>query len=229
MKIDVVTLFPDMFSGPMGTSIVGRARRRGQLRLGLVNPRDFSRDRHRRVDDRPFGGGAGMILMAPPLHDAVKSVARKGSRVIFLSPQGRRFDAASAARLSRKRHLVLVCGHYEGIDERLSGLFDEEISIGDYVLTGGELPAMVLVDAVTRLLPGVLKKAEAAQEESFAAGELDFPQYTRPRVWKRKKVPAALLSGDHERISRWRRSAARKATRLKRPDLLSGLARRPAK
>ncbi len=221
MKIDVVTLFPEMFSGPMGTSIVGLARSGGRLELGFVNPRDFAHDPHRRVDDRPFGGGAGMIMMAPPIYDAVKSVARRGSHVVFLSPQGRRYDAAAASRLSKKRHVVLVCGHYEGIDERLAGLFDEEISIGDYVLTGGEIPAMVVIDSVTRLIPGVLKKAGATEEESFSRGALDYPQYTRPRVWKRKKVPPVLLSGDHKKISEWRRNAALKATKVKRPDLLS--------
>lgn len=225
MRIDFVTLFESMFAGPMTDSIVGRARAQGVLEIGFVNPRDFSKDKHRKVDDRPFGGGAGMILQAEPFHAAVKSVARKGSRVVYLSAQGRPFDQKAAERLACERHLVLVCGHYEGVDERLAPLFDEEISIGDYVLTGGELPAMVVADSVARLLPGVLKKPDAAAAESFAATKdgaavLDFPQYTRPRVWRRKKVPEVLFSGDHEKIAAWRRQAALRATRLKRPDLL---------
>ncbi len=219
MRIDFVTLFPGMFAGAMDESIVGRARERGQVALGFVDPRDFSTDKHRKVDDRPFGGGAGMVLMPGPLHDAIGSVRSAKSRVILLSPQGRRFDAAAARRLSREEHLVLVCGRYEGVDERLMKEFDEELSIGDYVLTGGELPAMVVADAVVRLLPGVLKKEDAAAAESFEAGLLDFPQYTRPRLWKGRKVPEVLFSGDHKRVAAWRERAARLATKRKRPDL----------
>lgn len=220
MRIDFVTLFPEMFPPVMGTSIVGRAVERGLLEWGCVNPREFTEDKHRKVDDRPFGGGAGMVMMAQPLADAVKSVKKRNSHVVFLSPQGKRFDHAAAKRLSALKRLILVCGHYEGIDERVSDVFDEEISIGDYVLTGGELPAMVVADAVTRLLPGVLKKEDAAVNESFHAGVLDYPQYTRPRVWRRKSVPDVLFSGDHRQIARWREEAALEATRRKRPDLL---------
>ncbi|MFA6002823.1 MAG: tRNA (guanosine(37)-N1)-methyltransferase TrmD [Elusimicrobiota bacterium] len=220
MQIDVVTLFPEMFEPVLGASIMGRARERGLLGFGAVNPRDFSTDRHRTVDDRPFGGGAGMVLMAEPLYAAIQSVRRPGSHVVYLSPQGRRFDAAAARRLSRQAHVVLVCGHYEGVDERILRYCDEELSVGDFVLTGGELPAMMVVDAVARLLPGVLKKPEAAVCESFHEASLDHPQYTRPRVWKGRKVPDALLSGDHERIAEWRRRASQRATRKKRPDLL---------
>lgn len=220
MRIDFVTLFPQMFEPIMGASILGRAREKGLLEVGYVNPRDFSKDKHRKVDDRPFGGGAGMVLSPEPLRAAVKSVAKKGSRVVFLSPQGARFDQATAARLSKEEHLVLVCGHYEGVDERAMSLFDEELSIGDFVLTGGELPAMVVADAVVRLIPGVLKKEDAAVAESFSEGKLDYPQYTRPRVWRGRKVPEALLSGDHKKIAEWRRNAALRATRRKRPDLL---------
>ena len=162
MKIDFITLFPGMFTGPMTESMVGRAQSRGLLDIGFVNPRDFSTDKHRKVDDRPFGGGAGMILRPEPLYAAVKSAVKRASRVVFMSPQGRPFDMAAAARLSKVKHLVLVCGHYEGIDERVMDLFDEELSIGDYVLSGGELPAMVVADAVARLLPGALKKEDAA-------------------------------------------------------------------
>ena len=221
MRIDFVTLFPGMFEGPLTESIVGRARRQGLVEIGFVNPRDFSLDPHRKVDDRPYGGGAGMVFMPAPLGAAVKSVAKKGAHVVYLSAQGRKFDAAAARRLSREKRLVLVCGHYEGVDERLMPLFDEEISIGDYVLTGGELPAMVVADAVTRLLPGVLKKADAVEAESFSSGLLDYPQYTRPRLWRGKKVPEILFSGDHRKIALWRRSAAMKLTQKKRPDLLS--------
>lgn len=220
MRIDFVTLFPEMFEPVMGASIVGRAVERGLLDWGCVNPRDFTKDKHRKVDDRPYGGGAGMVMMAEPLYDAIKSVKKRGSRVIFMSPQGKRFDAETAKRLSKVKHLVLVAGHYEGVDERVSGCFDEELSIGDYVLTGGELPALVVADAVTRLLPGVLKKEDAAVNESFNAGVLDYPQYTRPRVWKRKAVPDVLFSGDHKKIAEWRAHAALAATRRKRPDLL---------
>jgi tRNA (guanine37-N1)-methyltransferase len=220
MRIDVVTLFPEMFEPVLGASILGRARARGLLELGTVNPRDFALDRHRTVDDRPFGGGAGMVLMAEPLHRAIQSVRRPASRVVCLTPQGERFDAAAARRLARAEHLVLVCGHYEGLDERVLRLCDEEVSIGDFVLTGGELPAMMVADAVARLVPGVLKKAEATVVESFEDGLLEHPHYTRPRVWRGRKVPEALLSGDHERIAEWRLGAARRATRRKRPDLL---------
>ena len=189
MKIDFVTLFPGMFEPVLGASIIGRARESGRLELGWVNPRDFSRDKHKKVDDRPFGGGAGMLLSAEPLYSAIKSVRKPESRVVYLSPQGRRFDQKAAARLSKERHLVLVCGHYEGVDERVMKCFDEELSIGDFVLTGGELPAMVVADAVARLLPGVLKKADAAARESFEGGLLDYPQYTRPRLWRGPKIP----------------------------------------
>jgi tRNA (guanine37-N1)-methyltransferase len=224
MRIDFVTLFPGMVSAVMSESILGRAQEKGLLQVGLVNPRDFSKDKHRKVDDRPYGGGAGMILKAEPLRAAVKSVAKRGAWAVFLSPQGRPFDQAAAERLSKRRHLVLACGRYEGVDERVLGLFDEELSIGDYVLTGGELPALVVADAVTRLIPGVLKKEDAAAAESFSAGGLDFPQYTRPRVWRGKRVPEVLVSGDHGRIARWRRLAALKATRRKRPDLIAAQA-----
>jgi tRNA (guanine37-N1)-methyltransferase len=220
MRIDMVTLFPGMFEPVLTESIVGRAIKNGALTLGLCNPRDFSKEKHRKVDDRPYGGGAGMVLMAQPLADAIKAVKRKGAKVVYLSPQGKRFDQKTAQRLASCKHLILVCGHYEGIDERAMSLFDEELSIGDYVLTGGEIPAMAVADAVTRLLPGVLKKPDAAVAESFTGDTLDYPQYTRPRVWRRKKVPEVLFSGDHRRIAEWRLRAARLATQKKRPDLL---------
>ena len=220
MRIDFVTLFPDMFPPVMDASIMGRAREAGLMSWGCVNPRDFSEDKHRKVDDRPFGGGPGMVMMPEPLRAAVKSIAKKGSKVVFMSPQGEKFDDKRAAELSKEKHLVLVCGRYEGVDERVMDLFDAELSIGDYVLTGGELPAMVVADAVTRRIPGVLKKEDAAESESFASGLLDFPQYTRPRVWRGREAPEVLFSGDHAKIAEWRRTAALKATKRKRPDLL---------
>lgn len=210
-----------MFSPVMDAGVLGRACARGLVSWGCVNPRDFSSDKHRKVDDRPFGGGAGMVLMPEPLARAVESVRTEEARVVFLSPQGRVFNDRHARRLAGGRHLILVCGRYEGVDERIMESFDEELSIGDYVLTGGELPALVVADAVVRKIPGVFKKEDAAAGESFAAGALDFPQYTRPRLWRGRAVPEVLFSGDHERIARWRRKAARAATRMKRPDLMS--------
>ncbi len=220
MKIDFVTLFPGMFPSVMDASMMARAQEKGLVSWGCVNPRDFTQDKHHKVDDRPFGGGPGMLMMAEPLDKAIKSIKKKGSKTILLSPQGKTFNDKTALRLSREKHLILVCGHYEGIDERLDGLFDEEISVGDYILTGGELPAMLVADAVARLVPGVLKKEDATASESFTGGLLDFPQYTRPRVWRGREVPEILFSGDHAKIAEWRRTAARKATKRKRPDLL---------
>lgn len=220
MKIDFVTLFPGMFPSVMDASMMARAKDKGLLEWSCVNPRDFTEDKHHKVDDRPFGGGPGMLMMADPVDKAIKSIKTKDSRIVLLSPQGKTFNDKTALRLSREKHLILVCGHYEGIDERLMPLIDEEISVGDYVLTGGELPSMLVADAVARLVPGVLKKEGAAASESFADGLLDFPQYTRPRVWKGREVPEVLFSGDHAKIARWRQDAARKATKKKRPDLL---------
>lgn len=220
LRIDLVTLFPEMFEGPMSLSIVGRAREQGLLELGFVNPRQFATDRHKTVDDRPFGGGAGMVLQAEPFYQAILSVKKPGSKVLLLSPQGRRFEQAEARSLSLEKHLILLCGHYEGFDERLLDFVDAEISIGDFVLTGGEIPAMAIVDALTRLLPGVLAKEDAAVEESFTGELLDYPQYTRPQVWRGRRTPEVLLSGDHAKISAWREKAARMATQQKRPDRL---------
>ena len=216
-----MTLFGDMFPSVMDASILGRAQARGLVSWGCVNPRDFSQDKHHKVDDRPFGGGPGMVMMPEPLAKAVESVRTKDTAVVFLSPQGRVFDDKKASQLAKKKHLVLVCGHYEGVDERVMEMFDEEVSIGDYVLTGGELPAMVVADAVVRKIPGVFKKEDAVASESFASGALDFPQYTRPRLWRDREVPEVLFSGDHEKIAEWRKKAARAATKSKRPDLLS--------
>lgn len=220
LRVDVVTLFPEMFEGPMSLSIVGRARTSGALKLGFVNPREFAADRRKTVDDRPYGGGAGMLLMAEPFYRAMRKVRKKDSKVLLLSPQGRPYDQKQARRLAGQKHLVLLCGHYEGFDERLLDFVDEEVSIGDYVLTGGELPAMVLIDSVARLLPGVLAKEDAASAESFSGALLDYPQYTRPRVWRGRETPEVLLSGDHAKIAAWRGKAAERATGKKRPDRL---------
>ncbi len=220
LRVDIVTLFPAMFEAPLGRSIVGRAREKGALKLGFVNPRDFVKDRHRTVDDRPYGGGAGMVLMAEPLYQAVRKTRTRGAKVVLLSPQGRCFDQKLARSFSKERHLVLICGHYEGVDERVLDFVDMELSIGDYVLTGGEIPAMAVVDAVARLLPGVLAKEDAAVRESFTGSLLDYPQFTRPRVWRGKKVPDVLLGGDHARIEQWRQKRALAATRRKRPKLI---------
>lgn len=219
MRIDVITLFPGMLEGPLGSSILGKARERGLVEIGFVNPRDFAADRRRTVDDRPFGGGKGMLLMAEPLYQAIRKVRRKNSKVIYLSPRGRTFDQTLARELAREEHLVLLCGRYEGVDERILSCVDMELSIGDYVLTGGEIPALAVTDAVTRLLPGVLPQG-AAEAESFSGWGLEHPQYTRPRVWRNRRVPAVLAAGDHARIEAWRRASALRITRRKRPNLM---------
>lgn len=225
MRIDFVSLFPEMFAGPMGHSIIRRAQDAGLLTVGVTNPRDFAFDKHRIVDDTPFGGGSGMVMKAEPLFLAVESLTAAATgglrRVILLCPGGARFDQAKARELAGYDHLVLICGHYEGVDGRVrEHLADEAVSIGDYVLTGGELPAMVVADAVARLLPGVLGAADAAVHDSFAGGLLEYPQYTRPRDFRGWEVPEVLVSGDHARIARWRRKESLRATLERRPDLL---------
>ena len=219
MRVDAVTLFPGMIDAPLSESIVGRARAEGLLELGFVNPRDFTEDRHRTVDDKPYGGGTGMLMMAEPVYRAVKKVRKKNSFVILLTPKGRKFDQAAALELAKKKHLIFICGHYEGIDERITPLADMELSIGDYVLTGGEPAAVAVIDAVTRLIPGVLKKSDATVNETFTGGLLEAPHYTRPGVWRGKKVPEALLSGNHKLIADWRASMAAQLTVNARPDL----------
>lgn len=221
VRVDVLTLFPEMFAGPIDHSIVGRARQRGLLDVRLINIRDFATDKHRIVDDTPYGGGPGMVLKPEPLYAAVEAVRGPDSHVILMDPQGQPFTQKRAWQLAEKEHLVLVCGHYEGIDERVRALMDEELSIGDYVLTGGELPAMVVLDAVCRLLPGALGEAASAREDSFEDGLLDHPHYTRPSVFRDMAVPEVLLSGHHEEIRRWRRREALRRTALRRPDLLA--------
>ncbi len=221
MKIDVLTLFPAMFAGPLDESIIKRAREAGLLDLTIHNLRDYAHDRHRTVDDRPFGGGPGMLLKPEPIFEAVEALAGRNTSVILLSPAGRTFNQAIAGELAQAEHLVLVSGHYEGFDERVrEHLADDELSIGDYVLTNGALPVMVIIDAVTRLLPGVLGDEQSADEESFSHGLLEYPQYTRPAAFRDLKVPEALLSGNHAEIARWRAEQARLRTRERRPDLL---------
>jgi len=222
VRVHVLTLFPEMFAGPLDHSIVGRARQRGILEVQLVNIRDFTTDKHRIVDDTPYGGGPGMVMKPEPLFAAIESVRESSAtHVILMDPQGHPFTQKRAWELAQKPHLVLVCGHYEGVDERVRTLVDEELSIGDYVLTGGELPAMVVLDAVCRLLPGALGEAASAQEESFEDGLLDHPHYTRPAVFRGMAVPDVLLSGHHAEIRRWRRREALRRTWLRRPDLLA--------
>lgn len=224
MNFDVVTLFPGMFQGPLDDGMLSRARRAGKLGVRVHDLRRFGVGPQRQVDDAPFGGGPGMVLKPEPLFDAVAWVRERypspRDRVILLSPQGVPFDHAAAARLAGYDRLILLCGRYEGVDERVrTDLADEEVSVGDIVLTGGELPSLVLIDAVSRLVPGVLGNQESAAAESFASGMLDHPSYTRPAEYRGLSVPSVLLSGDHGAITRWRRSAAAEATREKRPDL----------
>jgi len=224
MRIDALTLFPEMFAGPLDASIVGRARERGLVEIRLVNIRDHSTERQRIVDDYPYGGGGGMVMKPEPVFAAVEAMRCRGEcreRVVLMSPQGRRLEQAGVAELAAYEHLVIICGHYEGVDERVrEHLVDEEVSIGDYVLTGGELPAMVVIDAVTRLLPEALGAEHGAASDSFAAGLLEHPHYTRPAEFRGWKAPEVLLSGNHEAIRRWRREHALRRTRERRPDLL---------
>ena len=221
MKIDVLTLFPGMFAGPLDESIIKRARQKGLLDLNIHDLRTWTHDRHRTVDDRPFGGGPGMLLKPEPLFEAIEALSREKTRVILLSPSGRKFEQSIARELAKEEDLLFVTGHYEGVDERVREvLVDDELSIGDYVLTNGALPAMVVVDAVTRLLPGVLGDDESSHDESFSAGLLEYPQYTRPAEFRGMKVPDMLLSGNHAEIEKWRREQARQRTQQRRPDLL---------
>ena len=221
MKIDVLTLFPGMFPGPLDESIIKRACESGRLQLGVHDLRDYTHDRHRTVDDRPFGGGPGMLMKPEPLFEAVEALRGEKTRVILTSPAGRLFRQQIARELAAEEHLLLVCGSYEGFDERVrQGLADDELSIGDYVLTNGALPAMVIIDSVTRLLPGVLGDDESSQDESFSGGLLEYPQYTRPAEFRGMTVPEVLLSGDHAAIEQWRREQAREWTAQRRPDLL---------
>ncbi len=226
MRIDILSLFPRMFEGPFGESIVKRAVDRGLVSIAVHNPREHTHDRHHTVDDYPYGGGEGMVMKPEPIFDTVESIKQlirvDVVPVILLTPQGRLFSHDVAQQLSRERSLVLICGHYEGVDERvIRHLVTDEISIGEYVLTGGELAAMVVVDAVVRLLPGVLGSEGSAKDDSYSRGFLEYPQYTRPRVYRGWEVPEVLLSGNHQEIARWRCEQAIERTLLRRPDLLA--------
>lgn len=233
MNFHVLTLFPDMVSGGLNTSILGRAAAGGHISLESVNIRDFTENKHKKVDDYPYGGGAGMLMQAQPVYDAYRSIEEKilenggkKPRVIYVTPQGRVFNQQMAQELALEEELVFLCGHYEGIDERvLETIVTDYVSIGDYVLTGGELPSMVMIDAVSRLVPGVLKNEESAEFESFHNNLLEYPQYTRPEVWQGKTVPDILLSGDHAKVDKWRLLQSEERTRERRPDLYEAYAR----
>ena len=220
MKFDVLTLFPEMFEA-LNESIIGRAKEKGLIEINLINIRDFSKDKHKKVDDTPYGGGAGMVIRPDVVYDAYSSVNdRENAKVIHLSPQGKVLNQEKVKELSNENHLILLCGHYEGIDQRvLDEIVDVEISVGDYVLTGGELPAMVVIDSVSRYVKGVLNN-ESIKEESFSNNLLEYPQYTRPEEFRGRKVPEVLISGHHENIKKWRDEKSLEITKIKRPDLL---------
>ncbi|WP_418746928.1 tRNA (guanosine(37)-N1)-methyltransferase TrmD [Frisingicoccus sp.] len=224
MRFHVMTLFPDMISAGLGTSITGRAIENHIFELNIVNIRDYSKDKHKHVDDYPYGGGAGMVMQPGPVYDCYQDIVKdmkKKPRVIYMTPQGKVFSQAIAEELSKEEELIFLCGHYEGIDERvLEEIVTDELSIGDYVLTGGELPAMVMIDSISRLIPGVLNNDDSAEYESFQDGLLEYPQYTRPETFMDKKVPPVLLSGHHGNIEKWRREQSLKRTLLRRPELL---------
>ncbi|OGX43680.1 MAG: tRNA (guanosine(37)-N1)-methyltransferase TrmD [Omnitrophica WOR_2 bacterium RIFCSPLOWO2_12_FULL_51_24] len=220
MRIDILTLFPKMFEGVLGESIIKRARKKGKVDVRVHNLRDWTDDKHRKVDDKPFGGGPGMVIKPQPLFDAVSALKRGASRVVLMTPQGKTLTQSVAKKISGYKHIIIVCGHYEGIDERFRRkLVTDEISLGDFVLTGGEIPAMALVDSLVRLVPGVVGDRDSLEFESFASGLLEYPQYTRPAEFRGLGVPGVLLSGDHNKIDVWRREMAMKRTRSRRPDM----------
>ncbi len=224
MKIDVLTLFPEVINMLRDYSIVGRAIDSGAINMKTVNIRDYSTDKHKKVDDYPYGGGKGMVMKPEPIYSAIEDCKGFNSRIIYLSPQGKILDQSLVSELAEEDHLILLAGHYEGIDNRIiENYIDDEISIGDYVLTGGELPVMVLIDSISRLMPGVLSSEESYEIESHYEGLLEYPQYTRPRIFNEKKVPDVLLSGDHSKINMWRQVNALRTTLMKRPDMLKEL------
>ena len=220
MQIDILTLFPGMLEGPLGASLLKKARDKGLLNINIVDLRDFTFDKHKTADDSPYGGGAGMVMKVDVIAKAIARVKGQGSRVIYLCPTGKQLTQEKIIALAKEEHLALLCGHYEGVDERVRGLVDEEISIGDYVLTGGELPALVLIDSIARHIPGIVKEEDSVKNDSFFDGLLDYPSYTKPEEFAGKKVPEVLLSGHHAEIKRWRRKEALRQTFNKRPDLL---------
>lgn len=226
MNFHILTLFPDMVAQGLNTSIIGRAADKGLLTINCINIRDYTLDKHKKVDDYPYGGGAGMVMQAQPVYDAWHSVVERigyAPRTVYLTPQGSVFSQPQAKKLAQEKDLILLCGHYEGIDERvLEEIVTDYVSIGDYVLTGGELPAMVMVDAISRMVPGVLTNDESGSTESLEGNLLEYPQYSRPEEWNGKKVPAILLSGDHAKVDAWRREQSVLRTAERRPDLLAG-------
>ena len=219
IKFDVLTLFPNMFDGFLSESIIKRAIEDKKIKVGITNFRDYSDKKNNQVDDTPYGGGSGMVLMCDPIVKAIEEKKKKNTKVILMSPQGTKFDQKKAIELSKESHLIFVCGHYEGFDERIKNFVDEEISIGDYVLTGGELPAMILIDSISRLVPGVIDEG-SYENDSFMDDLLDYPTYTKPREYRGMKVPDVLLSGDHKKIDEWRKEKQKEVTKEKRPDLI---------
>lgn len=224
MRIDILTLFPEMCEAVLGESIIGRARENGLVEINCTNIRDFSKDKHNRVDDAPYGGGMGMVMQTQPIYDCYENLCNeigKKPKLIYMSPQGRVLTQNKVKELAKEENIAILCGHYEGVDERvIEEIVDEEISVGDYVLTGGELPALILADSISRMLPGVLANEEAFSEESHFSSLLEYPQYTRPPEWRGKKVPDVLLSGHHGNIEKWRRQQSLKRTKERRPDML---------
>lgn len=220
MKIDVITAFGDMIENTLSYSIVGRARQAGIIKLATLSPRVFTTDKHQTIDDRPYGGGVGMLLKAEPLYKAISQLRKKTSYVVLTSPRGQVFNQELAKKLAKKRHLIIVCGHYEGIDARIYPEVDLEVSLGDYILTGGELAACVMIDAISRLQKGTFKKEGVTSNESFEANLLEAPQYTRPEVWRGRRVPAVLLNGNHKEIEKWKHEQSLQITKQFRPDLL---------
>ena len=229
MKIDVITAFEEMVDQTLSHSIVGRARKAGIIKLGTLSPRQFAEDKHKTIDDRPYGGGPGMLMKAEPLYQAITRLRKRGSYVILTSPRGQVFSQELAKKLAKKRHLIFVCGHYEGIDARIYPEVDLEVSLGDFILTGGELAACVMIDAITRLQPGTFKKEDVTSSESFEGNLLEAPQYTRPEVWRGRKVPAVLLNGNHKEIEAWKHEQALLLTKQLRPDLLENASQKPKK
>lgn len=226
MRIDILTLFPEMCETVLSESIIGRAREKGTVEINCINIRDYTLDKHNRVDDAPYGGGMGMIMQTQPIYDCYQALCErlgKKPKVIFMSPQGKVLTQQKVKELAKEENIAILCGHYEGVDERvIEEIVDEEISVGDYVLTGGELPALILADSVSRMIPGVLANEEAFSDESHFSSLLEYPQYTRPPEWKGKKVPDVLLSGHHGNIDKWRRQQSLKRTYERRPDMLEG-------
>lgn len=220
LKIDIITLFPEVIMPYLNTSILKRAREAKAVNISCINPRDFTKDKHRTVDDRPYGGGAGMLMKADPLYKAIKKVKKTNSLVILTSPRGKKFSQDLAKELAKKKHLIIVCGHYEGVDARIYPEIDLEISLGDFILTGGELAALSITDTITRLQKGTFKKETVTTEESFENSLLEAPQYTRPEVWHRRRVPQVLLSGNHKEIEAWKQKTALEITKKFRPDML---------